>query len=456
MQTQQPQIKPNLTHSYRATFNTIVSVLTMGLYCYGTCAYAVVISDMTPLPYECNNCDQLPHETLNANWPVKRTVLEHETLHQQQSKKYTIRTTLRALNQGIPITTQAAGAILRISQHPDMTNADAGVQKPLQGESTSQREPFNPTFYIQSSAAKPILLKEAATILDNDNQTWEENFATGSPNNDDHPSNQQTIVQLKSNVGAGRLMLMADPAPGHDDEAIQISIFDKNAAEELTLTTDKASYWAEHVGKASLSFGDANHHYPLTHIQAKLISAQGDKLPVVFKSVGNNRYTTTFSLPKSNNSQGSNWDLVTTAKAMVGDQEITREVHSAVSLAIPSAVIREIKQSPLKPFTFIATIEVATGSRYELQGVLFNNTAKEADSEPQKTPLSISQISSWLTPGTHEITFSFPANHTKKHAGPFYLGELQLLDFAQVKPVFEYKEFIDVDSKANDAETEVD
>ena len=118
-----------------------------------------------------------------------------------------------------------------------------------------------------------------------------------------------------------------------------------------------------------------------------------------------------------------------------------REAHTAFSYAIPSAVLREINPEISAPFTFKTTLDVATGSRYGIQAVLF-----VSDGNGHKTPIEVSQTSAWLAPGSQDLTLKFATPNKKLNAAQFSLGSIQLIDYGQMKAVFEYNDFIPINT----------
>ncbi|STY83189.1 Uncharacterised protein [Legionella quateirensis] len=75
-----------------------------------------------------------------------------------------------------------------------------------------------------------------------------------------------------------------------------------------------------------------------------------------------------------------------------------------------------VKKLSSKPLTFVATLDVATASRYALQSVLYRKNGKG-----EVTPIETSQRAQWLEPGKQVIQFTFD-NSNQLADDSLYLG----------------------------------
>jgi hypothetical protein len=136
------------------------------------------------------------------------------------------------------------------------------------------------------------------------------------------------------------------------------------------------------------------------------------------------------------NPQGKNWYIQSRVTGIIDGQYVQREAKTAFSYALPSATLVNLHMQKEEPFSFTATLQVSTSSRYSLQGVLWGTT-----SLGEIKPIAISQSAIFSTPGKTPITLRFakPAN---TYQAPFYLGNLVLTDYGQLKPVYVREEKI--------------
>lgn len=387
-------------------------------------SYSVVISTNTAHPYECENCESLSRDTLTTHWPVSVNQLGHETLHQQVSKKYSVKTTFKEIEKGVDLYTQAPGAVIRISSITPSTPANKLHATPA----------FKPTFYIKTKKSGLLHLNEASSLIATDDELNNSYFAKDTP----------AILQLKPELGAGKITITATPATGHEDDQYIVHVFDKDAKSYLTVATNQAMY---HYGEeliTTITLGDDVSNYPLDSVKASLVNPEGEIIPLTLKQNNDHSYTATTPLKSEKNTAGDNWYVEAATTASLEGSLISRQAHTAFTYAIPSAVINEINQVESAPFTFTATLDVATASRYSLQAVLF-----KTDGKGNKIPLEVAQSASWLTPGNQKITFSFSPEVKDNSSEKFYVSAVQLIDYGQIKPVFDYDGFIPVQVSPN-------
>ena len=129
---------------------------------------------------------------------------------------------------------------------------------------------------------------------------------------------------------------------------------------------------------------------------------------------------------------GENWYLEVNIRAELGQDIIRRAAHAAFSYSVPSASMLNVRKISSKPLTFVATLNVATASRYALQSVLYKKNGKG-----EVKPVETSQKAQWLEPGKQIIQFTFD-NSSQLSDDILYLGYLRLIDYGQLKTVYQY------------------
>ncbi len=380
-------------------------------------SHAVVISTQTPHPYSCKNCERLSHDTLTTHWPIRATSLGHTTQHQQISKKYAVNTTFKELEKGLVLYTQAPSAVIRISS--------ALPQSELKAASD-----FKPTFYIKTKKSGQLSLNEASSLIAANDELNNSYFAKNTP----------AILQLKPELGSGKITLLASPSPGHENDLYVVHVYDKEAKSYLTVETNKAMYQYGDQLTTTMTLGDDLSNYPLDSVKATMVNPDGKAIPLTLKQNNDRSYTASIPLKSETNTVGDHEYIEVETTATLQGNVIHRQAHTAFTYSIPSAVISDINQTD--SFSFKATLNVATGSRYALQAVLF-----KADNKGNKIPLEIAQSASWLTPGNHDITFSFSPENKNTSPDKFYVGALELIDYGQIKPVFMYNSFVSVNTE---------
>ncbi|KTD65482.1 DUF4785 domain-containing protein [Legionella spiritensis] len=360
-------------------------------------------------PYDCDVCDSLSHETLGTNWALTNTALGHDTLHRQKSKKYTISATLAQLQSGIALHTLAPEAIIRIvPNHPESA--------------------AKPEFTLRTEKQGTLSLQDASALFARDEAL----------NNSAFADNTMALLQLKKELGAGTFILQSSAVAGHENDGYTIHVFDQASSAYLSVATDKARYQYGDTLTATISLGDDAIGYPIDIVNANLVTPDGNIRPLTLKRVKKDVYKAQAHLVSGKGYHGENWYIEAQVDSNIGGKTIKRQAHSAFSYTIPSAAVRSIHQIDKNdPFRFSASVDVATGSRYALQVVLF-----ATDKTGNTIPVETVQKGEWLAPGSHGVTFSFTEERANQFHAPYFVGAIQLTDYGQLKPVFEYNQQI--------------
>ena len=224
-------------------------------------SHAVTISNQTAHPYDCASCESLSHDALSTHWPIHANPLGHETRHQQVSKKYSVTTTFKQIEKGVDLYTEAPGAVIRISR----------VASPNKLHATPQ---FKPTFFIKTKKSGLLQLNKASSLIATDDELNHSYFAKDTP----------AILQLKPELGAGKITLSATPTPGHEDDQYIVHVFDKDAKSYLTVETNKAMYHYGDQLTTTITLGDDVSNYPLDFFKTKFLKTQSAKHPLFYPS----------------------------------------------------------------------------------------------------------------------------------------------------------------------------
>ncbi|MFI4963353.1 MAG: DUF4785 domain-containing protein, partial [Legionellales bacterium] len=213
-----------------------------------------------------------------------------------------------------------------------------------------------------------------------------------------------------------------------------IHVFDKFSASFLQVETDLLHYHYGEKVTATISLRNANSDYGINDIEAYLVSPKGVYTKLPLSEVKPSTFQATTPLLSELNDEGENWYIIADAYSKLGQNIIRRTGHAAFSYYIPSATLLTIKKTASKPLTFVATVEVATASRYALQSVLFR---KGSNAEPM--PIETAQVGQWLEPGINTIQITFD-NSSQLADDSLYLGYLRLIDYGQFKTVYQFNQ----------------
>lgn len=373
---------------------------------------AYSLAKQIPLvPYNCKNCDGLSHEKLSLSWPTQDSPLLTKTMHEQTSRKYQVKASLKELRQGVTIHTSAAAAIVRI--------APANLKTTVK-----------PQFRISNKRGLNLSLLEASSLYSQKEALKNTPFA----------GNTLALAELKPELGFGQFTITSTLADRNkDDELFIIHVYDRYAATALTIQTNKARYYSGDEFVATLILKDREQNYSIDDLTLSLVSPDGEATPLVATPIAENIFQARTILNSEKNSRGGNWYVEATVTTIIDDDIIWRQAHSAFSYTIPSAAVVNITKGPANDYDFIATVEVVTGSRYALQAVLLGS-----DAQGKLHPIQTTQSAAWLPAGQHRLNFSFDSNLKTDYKAPYYLSYIHLTDFGQMKPVFEFDVPIEV------------
>lgn len=352
--------------------------------------------------YDCDVCAQLSHENLQDKWEITNQTLDQKVSNLQKSYGYRVLVTMEDLRNGLTLNTLAPGAVVRIT--------------PLQDK-------VLPTIKLKTPSNQLLSLKEASALFSEDEALSEKLMST----------KHQTMLQIKPALGAGPFVLKGSSKTGNKADKFLVSVLDKFSATSISVETENLHYQYGDKITALITLNDDDGS-TIDDIEAAIISPQGQSIPLNLSKVGYNRYKGTTNLLSEVNDHGENWYVEASLKAENNIHVVQRSGHSAFSYSVPSASLIAVKKIASKPLTFVATIDVATPSRYALQSVLFRRS-----SSGETKPIETSQKAQWLDSGKQVIQFTFDNSHQFTE-DTLYLGYLRLIDYGQLKTVHQFNQ----------------
>ena len=264
-------------------------------------AQAFVLPEPQPIKgYHCIHCSILPQEPVSLSWSINAGApLHHDTLHQQASRKYLLKVSLKQLQEGVAIFTQAPGAIIRISPlDPQQKNI--------------------PELRIQGPKGTLQKLPEASVLFSQENNLQKAVFTDTS----------FLLAVLKPQLHFGKFILSTPEnlnlGKKEGESLLIVSVFDANSTIELSIKTDKAAYQYGEELKAKIALNKGN----IDNLDVFLITPERQKIPVKAELISSNRAQIRFSLLCDKNSFGENWDIEVVASASFMDQAISRQAHT--------------------------------------------------------------------------------------------------------------------------------
>ncbi|KTD83003.1 DUF4785 domain-containing protein [Legionella waltersii] len=351
--------------------------------------------------YECNHCSQLSRDNLQDKWEINTQSLNNDLSNAQKSYGYKELVNIEQFKKGIEVYTQSPGAVIRIT--------------PLQNKTI-------PQLLIKTPSNDTMSIKEASSLYSQDQELGDLIAA----------NKHHTMLQIKPELGAGRFIIKTKEISPDNAQGYVISVLDKFSLTYLQVETDSIHYQYGDKVTATISLVNDVTVYDIDEVSARIVGPQNQSIPLKIRKVKPNVFEAQGLLNSESNDRGENWYLETDVESDNGQEIIRRSGHTAFSYSIPSASLISVKKLSSKPLTFVATIDVATASRYSLQSVLFQKTPKSSI-----RPIQTSQKAQWFEPGKHVIQFTFDNSHQLLDDN-LYLGYLRLIDYGQLKTVYQF------------------
>lgn len=370
-------------------------------------ALAYELPKQTVKDYDCESCNLLSHERLADNWKINHQPLIPETTNTQKSFGYKKRVNLEQLQKGVLIPILAPGAVVRIT--------------PLEDK-------LIPEFILQTPDNQEVTLKEASKLYSQDELLGDALLST----------KHQTMIQIKPELGYGSFILKSKHTSLNHAKNYLINVYDKYSSTYLELQSKALHYQFGDQFVAQITLKDKDAGFDIGEIDAYLIGPKDQIVPLQITKIKKDQYEVSTVLKSEENDHGENWYLEASTVSEHDDQIILRSAHLAFSYSIPSASILTIKKIASHPLTFAATLDIATASRYSIQSVLFHK-----NKQGNIYPLELSQLGVWLEPGIQSLEFSFDKSGQLAE-DELYLGYFRLLDYGQLKPVYQFNRAIEV------------
>ncbi|KTC88705.1 DUF4785 family protein [Fluoribacter dumoffii] len=360
--------------------------------------------------YDCDTCESLPHETLQARWKINENPLTGTKRNIHKSYSYTKQVTATQLQQGISLAIHSPEAVIRII--------------PL------EKNKSVPPLELKTSSGDFMSLKEAASLYSQD-EAIDESLKINS---------RQTMLQIKRELGKGPFIVKSKQAiPAGEAGKYLIDVFEKYSLLYLQIEPSSLQYRYGDPFHALITLKDNVTTYPVEDINATLIGPDNQVIPLQIKEVKRNQFQASGILSSEVNTHGDNWYIAVDVSCEIEDNlPAYRSGRAAFSYSIPSASLVSIMKVSSKPLTLAATVNAATASRYALQSVLYR---KNAQGKP--IPVETTQIAQWLEPGMNRIKFSFD-NSAHLAEDQLSVGYLHLTDYGQLKVVYQYDQPINL------------
>ncbi|WP_367606242.1 DUF4785 domain-containing protein [Legionella sp. W05-934-2] len=371
---------------------------------------ALKLPDQSLYHYQCPSCVNLSKSTLSTSWLIEDKAMVPADVKPVISKRYYRKVTGQELKQGIELGVLAEGAIIRVT--------------PVTPKQVSKN--WQQKWAIQTGKQKKPLVDMVQSL--SDEQEFKKQFDVGPA----------LIFQLKQGLSNQRPYLVYEDENLDNTSQWQLSVYDKMANLYMSVALDKTRYQVGETVKAVINVKDDFNMPTVNWIEARIFGPTGDGIPVELNSDGGLQYHGEIPVQSKQVAQGENWYFQVMADLTINGSHTIRTASAVFSYVVPSAKIRSIYRPSLdQPLVLNAKVETLQASRYQLQGVIYA-TGDDGDVHS----VALAQTSAWLDPGTKEMVLKFDKPLPSNLHEPYYLGQLELVDDAQLKPVYRYNEKI--------------
>lgn len=363
-----------------------------------TLTHAQALPTQTVQSFTCQSCDLLSKEPLHLEWPSKETSIKNNVNSVYKSKSFSMNVSGAQLRQGIilPITSK----------------------QPVISITTDKANSLDFPVYIKSEEFGNLLLKDAA----------ETSVKSQKFHEDAIPA-----FMLKSTFANNPISLYA---PKAKDAQYKIYLHEPFSNLYLSVNLDSNHYQYGDRIKANIILEDKVISYPIDKIDVNLVAPDGTIAPMSLSRNGAYQYEATANITSKINSEGANWLVHALIESNYHDQHIVRQAASAFSYAIPSVSMREVsvsKDGRKATLKFKATFSHA--GRYMLQADVHKTKDKQV--------ISSVQDGQWFNEGEQNWILVVDLPETA-HDGEYYLHDLTIIDVAQLKPVYQPKNKINL------------
>lgn len=372
--------------------------------------HAFRLPDQKLYHYQCKNCTTLSQKTLSTSWLIEDKAMEPAEVKPVKSKRYYRKVSGQELKEGIELGIVGENAVVRVTPI-----------NPRQFKARWQQK-----FMIETIKEKKPLADMVQSITDE--QDIKQHFTVGPA----------LIFQLKQGLSGQQPRLVYDDDNLEDTSQWQLSVYDSQSNLYLSVALDKNYY---QIGESVKGVIEVTNDYSLPDVnwvEARVMGPSGEGMSVNLVEDGVYRFHGEVPVTSKQVSPGENWYFMVMADLTVNGSHTLRTAQAVFSYAVPSAKIRTVyRPSSDQPLSLKAGIETIQASRYKLQAVVY---ATGDDGELHSVALA--QTSAWLEPGVTEMPIQIDKPLPTGMHPPYYLGQLELVDAAQLKPVHRYTEKI--------------
>jgi hypothetical protein len=337
-----------------------------------------------------------------VSWPLEpgSSLDARPQVFEQASREYWIDATADQLREGLPISTSARGALIRLSPHA----GTAGTLDPATLGIRAEGRLYTGTDALRTTAGEESLRAAGMQV------------PQGS-----------VVVRLADGIRAGAIELIAPTARG----GYLVHVFEPSSSLVLRLQADRDTVLS---GQTLLITARVDGSAKLDRLGGLLSSPDGHAQDVSFTRQADGSYVARVRPDPGHAGGFGLWEIHAFGQASEGRISVARDARNAFAVSVPTArlagsIDRLSAAARDAAVNLRIAVDVAVASRYQLAGVLYGTRA-----DGSLAPAAVAHSAAWLDRGTATLDLQFDSAALLPSGldAPYELRDLRLINQADM------------------------
>jgi hypothetical protein len=345
---------------------------------------------------------ELDRQPVSVSWALEpgSSLDARPQVFEQASREYWIDASADQLRQGLPLSTSARGAVIRLSPH-------AGTAGTLDATTLGIRA--GGRLYTSADALRSTADEESLR-------------AAGM-----QVPQGSVVFRLADSIEAGAIEIIAPTAQGD----YLVHVFEPASSVVLRLQADRDTVLS---GGALVIQARVEGGAKLDRLTGLLNSPDGHAQDVNFTRQADGSYRASVRPDPGHAGGFGLWEIHAFGQTSDGRISVPRDARNAFAVSIPTArlagsIERPVAMAKEADVNLRIAVEVAVASRYQLAGVLYGTRP-----DGSLAPAAVAHSAAWLDRGSAAIDLRFDAAALGQSAlaAPYELRDLRLINQADM------------------------
>lgn len=234
-----------------------------------------------------------------------------------------------------------------------------------------------------------------------------------------------SAFRLASNLGVGEFELRAETSG-----ATLVHVYEPGSDVRLGLSAERMSYLSGETLRLDVDLQNAGRAMTASSWTANVLAPDGRRWPLSITRAADGGYEAQWTVAEAASTPGL-FEVEVQARADLDRSSLLRNAKTSFAVALPTARfaggIRNMPVRMVGPvYLFEVDVEVATRSRYQLEGSLYGTDPKSG----RMVPVATAQTAAVLETGTTPVTLLFGPDVLEgaNVMAPWELRDLRLMD----------------------------